>query len=276
MTAQRVLFIGDPSHHEFREPLAWLGEYCELTIVDNTEQAAVELASVNQQPDFIVVAAARPGRFMQHDVVSLLRRAPLARIIGLMGGWCEGEMRTGQPWRGVTRVYWHQFVPRLAEELIGTNERGRLAMPRTFTESELSNITVPVPEVRQRGLAVIRATSLECYEAIAEACHAIGHSTVWVNHRQPAFVAGAAVAIWDVALSIERDEAELAEFAKQVHPAPVIAMIGFPRASDRQRAVECGATCVVSKPYLLQELWTELTRVTANCTEVARQQTTAA
>lgn len=110
-------------------------------------------------------------------------------------------------------------------------------------------------------MAVIRAATIETYEAIAEACQAIGHSTVWVNPRQPAFASGAAVAIWDVGLSIERDKAELAEFAKQVHPAPVIALIGFPRASDRRLAAEYGATCVVSKPYLLPELWTELTRV---------------
>jgi len=269
MTAQRVLFVGDPSHHEFREPVAWLSEYCDLTFSSCIDEAAVRLASDRETPDVIVIAAARPGQFSQREVTSLLRRAPLTRIIGLMGGWCEGEMRTGQPWRGVTRVYWHQFVPRLAEELIGINSRGRLAMPKTFTESELNNILVPVPKVTQRGLAVIRAASLESYEAIAEACQTIGHSTTWVNPRQPAFVSGATVAIWDVSLSIERDREALAAFTRQVQPAPVIAMIGFPRASDRQQAAECGATCVVSKPYLLQELWTELTRVTAACPEHA-------
>ena len=262
MTAQRALFVGDPSHHEFQEPVAWLSEYCDLAIVRNLGEAAAQLTNGHELPNVIVLAAARPGLCVQRDVVSLLRRAPLARIIGLMGGWCEGELRTGQPWRGVTRVYWHQFVSRMAEELEGINVRGRLAMPRTFTEWELSNVIVPLPDVRQRGLAVIRATTLETYEAIAEACQAIGHSTTWVNPRQPAFVSGAAVAIWDIGLSIERDETELAEFARQVHPAPVIALIGFPRTSDRQRAAECGATCVVSKPYLLQELWPELTRVT--------------
>ena len=271
MTAQRVLFIGDRSHHEFREPVAWLSEYCDLTFSSCIDEAAVRLASDRETTEVIVIAAARPGQFSQRDVTSLLRRAPLARIIGLMGGWCEGEMRTGQPWRGVTRVYWHQFVPRLAEELIGNSPRGRLVMPKTFTESELSRIAFPVPKVRERGLAVIRAVSLESYEAIAEACHAIGHSTMWVNLRQPAFVSGATVAIWDVALSIDLDREALTAFVRQVQPAPVIAMLGFPRASDRQQAVEFGAACVVSKPYLLQELWTELTRVPAECPELVQR-----
>lgn len=275
MTAQRVLFVGDPAHHEFREPVAWLSEYCDLTFANGIDEAVAQLASESDTPEVIVVAAARPGIVSQREVSSLLRRAPLARFIGLMGGWCEGEMRTGQPWRGVTRVYWHQFVPRMAEELIGVNARGRLAMPRTFTESELSSNPVPLPKVRQRGLAVIRTTAIESYEAIAEACSAIGHSTTWVNPRQPTFVTGAAVAIWDVALSIDRDRTELAEFAQRVKPVPVIAVMGFPRASDRQQAVECGATCVVSKPYLLQELWTELARVTAQCPEAVEQVTAA-
>lgn len=98
MTTKRVLFVGDASHHEFQEPIAWLGEYCTLTIVESCDKATVELANDGRPPDVIVLAAARPGIFEQHQVVSLLRRAPLARIIGLMGGWCEGELRTGYPW----------------------------------------------------------------------------------------------------------------------------------------------------------------------------------
>ena len=182
-----------------------------------------------------------------------------------MGGWCEGEMRTGQPWKGVTRVYWHEFVPRLAEELTGAHRRGRLSMPRTFTESELSGIAVPLPALTQRGLVVIRVISRTSYEAIAEACCAIGHSTTWAHPGQPVFVSGAAAAIWDVEHSIEVDAPHLVAFAKQVGNAPLITLIGFPRSSDRQLASECGASTVISKPYLLEELWTELTRVTAEC-----------
>src|SRR5687768_80886 len=133
MTTQRVLFVGDSSHVEFREPVAWLREYFDLTISSGLDVAVAQLANENDPPDVIVLASARPGLFSQQDVVTLLRRAPLARFVGLMGGWCEGELRTGQPWRGVTRVYWHQFVPRLAEELASANARGRLVMPRTFT-----------------------------------------------------------------------------------------------------------------------------------------------
>jgi len=265
MARQRALFVGNSSHHEFREPVAWLREYSDLTISSDIEAAVAQLGIVSNPPDVIVIAAARTGLFSQRDVASLLRRAPLARCIGLMGGWCEGEMRTGRPWRGVPRVYWHVFVPRMAEELTGARARGRLVMPRTFTESELCGIAVPLPEIRPRGLVVIRAASLESYGAISEACHAIRHATVWASPRQPAFVTGAAAAIWDVAASIEFDGAELGRFAEHVQPAPVIAIIGFPRASDRRLALDCGASCVVSKPYLLQELWTELTRVTSEC-----------
>jgi len=118
---------------------------------------------------------------------------------------------------------------------------------------------------------VIRAASLETYEAIADACHAIGHSTVWKTPQQPAFVTGANAVIWDVAASIEFDGAKLDRFAKQMRPAPIIAMIGFPRESDRQLALDCGASSVVSKPYLLQELWTELARVTSQCPSTAGQ-----
>ena len=270
MAAQRVLFVGHASHHEFREPLAWLREYCDLTISPGVDEAVTQLTSASDPPDVIVVAAARPRLFAQRDVSSLLQRAPLARFIGLMGGWCEGELRTGRPWRGVTRVYWHQFVSRMAEELTGVNSRGRLAMPRTFTESELSGIAVPVAGTR-RGLVVIRAASLETYEAIADVCRTMGHSTVWESPRQPAFATGAVAAIWDVSARMEYDRTKLDRFAQRMQPAPVIALIGFPRESDRQLALDCGASCVVSKPYLLQELWTELARVTSQYSLDAEQ-----
>ena len=49
-------------------------------------------------PDVIVVAQAFPGQFSHQAIDRLRRLAPLARMVGLMGSWCEGEMRTGSPW----------------------------------------------------------------------------------------------------------------------------------------------------------------------------------
>ncbi len=265
MTRRRILFIGDTAHHEFREAIAWLREYCELTVASHITQACDHLAIVNDSIDSIVVAAARPGMISQHDINSLIRRSPLTPIVGLMGGWCEGEMRTGDPWRGVTRVYWHQFVPRMGEELIGQHQRRRLSVPRTFTEAELHNIPSVLPNLISAGLVVIRATKLDSYEAIAEACQALGHSTVWESPRQPAFPQGAVAAIWDSEASIESERQQVREFAKRVLPAPTLAIIGFPRQSDRELAVELGVSAVVSKPYLLQEVWAELIRVTSEC-----------
>lgn len=269
MSGKRILFVGDASHHEFSEAVAWLLEYSDLTIVSDCDDACEFLSRQNVIPETIVVAASRPGQFTQRQIESLIQRSPLVPIVALMGGWCEGEMRTGNPWRGVIRVYWHQFVPRMAEELVSINRRGRLSLPRTFTEVEVHNANIAIPDVKPRGMVVIRAATLDVYESLADTCSVIGHATVWENARQAAFVRGAVAALWDVGSSIEFDQCALRDFTSRVAPAPTMVVAGFPRPSDRELAIDCGASAIVSKPFLQQEIWCELARVTASClTEV--------
>ena len=267
MQRQRVIFVGDATYHEFHDAISWLREYCALTVVDSPRAAASRVAAAGP-PNAMVLAQARPGVFSQSQIEALHRLAPLSRLIGLHGSWCEGELRTGAPWRGVVRVYWHQFVPRLANELSDRRGPALLAQPRTATDAEQFLATAALPEVQRRGLVVIKTPSQEAYSALADACTGLGHATVWSAPRQPTFATAAELGIWDCRTALQSDCQPLAEFVAQLHPAPVIALLGFPRCSDHDTASRCGVRAVVSKPYLVHDLWSEMSRV------VMRQQAT--
>ncbi len=93
-----ILLLCPAERAEFadaRAAIAASGGVRELTDLDS---AAAALRAGEVGPDVIVVAQAFPGQF-SHEAIDRLRRlAPLARVVGLMGSWCEGEMRTGSPW----------------------------------------------------------------------------------------------------------------------------------------------------------------------------------
>ena len=120
MTRRRdlsILLIGDADRREFRQArdeLAALGASGGLPASRprrpcwRGEEAAV---------DVIVVAQARPGEFSHAGIERLRQSAPLARVVALLGSWCEGEVRSGKPWPAAVRTYWHQWPARADREL---------------------------------------------------------------------------------------------------------------------------------------------------------------
>ena len=51
---------------------------------------------------------------------------------------------------------------------------------------------------------------------------------------------------------------QLRRIAADVRPAPVIALLSFPRPEDRDWALAAGAAAVLSKPFLLVDLLWQL------------------
>ena len=85
-----------------------------------------------------MLAQARPGRFSEHDVARLKQCAPLARVLGLLGSWCEGETRTGTAWPAAGRCYWYQWPARFESELdrIGRGLCPAWGLPETASPEE--------------------------------------------------------------------------------------------------------------------------------------------
>jgi hypothetical protein len=73
--------------------------------------------------------------------------------------------------------------------------------------------------------------------------------------QPPQQMSGIAAGVWDHDHLSEAEAGELRQFVLAVRPAPVVAVLGFPRIEEQQRAVAAGAISVLSKPLLLADFW---------------------
>ena len=83
---------------EFREARAAFDRLARVVRAADFDAALSLLHESEEAIDLIVVAQAYPGQYAADRIDGLRRLAPLARVIGLLGSWCEGEVRSGRPW----------------------------------------------------------------------------------------------------------------------------------------------------------------------------------
>jgi CheY-like chemotaxis protein len=259
MTRLNILFVGDGGRAEFRDARASLNALGRVTPFSDPQRAAAALTAGRSPPDAIVVAQSYPGQFSAEEMDRLRQMAPLARIIALLGSWCEGEQRSGKPWPAL-RVYWHQWPARSARQLRRLLESPgpTWALPLTATDEErlLAEAAEPWPE--RRGLIVVNAVTVQAEEWLCDACAARGYATVgWLGWR-PTRVQGATAAIFDGAGFQDEERDRLAWFSATLRPAPVIALADFPRIEDRQRILAAGAAAMLSKPVTVEDLWWQI------------------
>lgn len=263
----RVLLTGDYEHTEFRECVARLSARARLDFIADLGDAANWLRHADPAPAVIVVAESRPNQFCDEDVERLHRAAPLTSLIGLLGSWCEGETRTGQPWPGVRRVYWHQFDPRSLRELLPADlqKQSPSGLPRTTSDVEMS-LNQPLSTSAHGKVAVCSADRLS-KEALVDACSSSGYSVIRLSEGDEHVTAD--VAIWDARAWSPESAAALQHIKSRVNPAPVIAILDFPRAEDDQHARAAGAAAVMSRPFLLADLLCAIEYVVARRQERA-------
>ena len=158
--------------------------------------------STGRLPDAIVVAQSFPGQFSEQAIERLRQLAPVARVLGLMGSWCEGEMRSGTPWPATARTYWHQWPARCARELarLAQGRSCAWALPPTASEEERlladEDFRSP-PHPLDRNLAVIHSASFEMWDWLAAACRSRRFAAVWQPAAPGVQVRGAGLGIFD-------------------------------------------------------------------------------
>ena len=258
-----ILIVGDTSRREFRGARGALDELGGTLGAADVESAEAVLAGGRMVPDLIVIAQSHPEQFSSKAVGRLRRLAPLARVLGLLGSWCEGEVRSGKPWPAAVRVYWHQWLPRCGRELarLGEGLCPTWGLPATATEEERLLAGAERPAGRADGLIAISAWQFEMHQWLSAACRSRGYSTEWLRPHFKAHAEGAAAAIFDGTECRGEELGELRRLSAAVSPAPVIALLHFPRVDDRDRALSAGASAVMSKPLLIEDLFWELDRL---------------
>ena len=263
MSDINVLLVGNTDRREFRQARASLDASGRVLTAADADSAAGVLEDGEYVPDVTVVAQAFPGQFSAAQIDRLRRLAPLARVLALLGSWCEGEMRTGRPWPSVIRVYWHQWLPRWHQELsrLGRGLCPTWGLPVTATEEErlLASATDPLPE--REGRIAIHSPRFEMEDWLSAACRRRGYATEWLQPHRPVRAEGTTAAIFDGTDGDGAELRQLVRLAALLPGVPILALLDFPRIEDQDRLLGCGAAAVLAKPLLVDDLFWQLDRL---------------
>ena len=241
---------------EFREARAAFDRLARVVRAADFDAALSLLHESEEAIDLIVVAQAYPGQYAADRIDGLRRLAPLARVIGLLGSWCEGEVRSGRPWPGAIRVYWHQWPVRCRQEL-GLLNRGLAStwsLPPTAGEEERALALAETPLRIGQGLVVIYSREFAMHDWLAATCRRAGYATVWLRPSQSVRIEGAKALVFDGTECQGEELEELNRIGTTFRPAPILALLNFPRVEDCQRAHSAGASAVISKPVPPEDL----------------------
>ena len=104
------------------------------------------------------------------------------------------------------------------------------------------------------GLVAIDAAEAETADALADVLRQVGYATAWLGTTGKVDVRGAAAVVWDGGASPLRRIDQAATVVERFSPAPVLALLDFPRSQDLDAAYSAGVSAVVGKPFLLGEL----------------------
>ncbi len=263
MSNLTILLLGDVERPEFQAEAERLGRWATVCRLADASEAAEAILAQRIAPEVIVIAQSFPGQFSEQAIDRLRQLAPVARVLGLIGSWCEGEMRSGTPWPATARVYWHQWPARSERQLarLAGGQPCAWALPPTATEEERLLAAEGEGErgtSTRRGTVVVHSASFEMWEWLAAACQSRRFSAVWQPAGTSIRVRGTAWGIFDATDLGPGERDALEKMAARLRPAPVVALMSFPRVEDRKRALSAGAAAVLSKPLLAEDLWAEM------------------
>jgi hypothetical protein len=240
-----------------------VAEHAEVFEAVDVDRAIEVLAGDQSLVELVIIAQAYPGQFSQAAIERLRQAAPLARWWGLLGAWCEGEARSGSPWLGVPRVYWHQFAARFEQELRrrSSDVPPHWSLPVTANEEDRMLLASREELCPGEGVVAIVASSSSVAHWISDACRKQGYTPL---RCEAAAIAGRfrglRAAIWDG--DLDADVEQLRSLVVAIRPAPVVALLAFPRPEEVAACLAAGATAVLSKPLRMEELFA---RVSAAC-----------
>lgn len=242
-----VMIVGDAEHADFCAVRSFLRHHAATLPGD---------ASTSNGPQHLLLFQARPGQTSQCVVERAYRAFPLAKMLAIVGSWCEGEMRSGQPWHGVERVYWYNAVPRLMQLF---REDWRQWSPRTETPAERIERSLQLaPPLTTGRAAAIVATTRAAFEPLADACGVGGFASRWVRNIEQLEGAPELI-LWDVNDAADPHlQTEVQRAARRWTAARRVVLAHFPRHSDVAHLHTIGATEVLGKPLQLTDLLTAL------------------
>ncbi|GAB4139062.1 MAG: hypothetical protein Kow0040_26840 [Thermogutta sp.] len=225
------------------------------------------------RPDVVLILQRYPGEHRAADLERLRSRLPLARFASLLGSWCEGEVRSGQPLPGVLRFYWHQWLSSGDEHIrLFREERNRAwSLPPTASDEDLilaefeqvastRDRHAKNPEAKQDApvlLAISRDYAVfEWLRAAARLWGMTAQRRRAGEELVPIPAQTAAVVIdleCDGKPRLPRLGLRRTKTGGTTRP-PIVLLAGYPRLREVKHYLRTGATAVLSKPCSLRDL----------------------
>lgn len=264
MTDRVVWIVGDPTVPEFQAALQQVELKNRVRYVDARGPASVAIPDPkDEHPHFVLFLSPRPESFSRSWIDQWQQRYPLARFVVLLGSWCEGEVRSGRPWPGVTRVYWHQAARLEFADAAAGGFTNLWNLPRTATDAERLDAAVhgataaPVSgESADSSWACrvgVRAARRTQTEDLADACRWSGFCPVDCFKSTGDLPRDIAALVWDWDRSFDLELATRQLAANFRREVPILALVNFPRWQDVLAARPLGIT-ILAKPYRITDL----------------------
>jgi hypothetical protein len=267
---QTVWVVGDWQREEFADAIDWLEGAARCHFYSHMDSASPR---ENDCPTAILFVQSRPAQISRGDIERFSAAEPLARLVALVGAWCEGEERSGRPWPGVMRVPVAAWQGRLSRELGLERDDERTArLPRTATAAERIEVGLRAGMFPSRawerfeqgsgrvqpGVAAVYAGSKSRFDAISDMLRLIGLDAIWCDGRSPLAEMPNLTVIdgWEQASMI-------VPLPDQSEPPPRVLLLHFPRDEDYVRAKMQRIDAVVPLPLLLGNLANALDKITS-------------
>lgn len=253
-----ILWLGDALRPEFAPTFHALAARARIT--QCADASVRSLPALELSPALVIIAQGFAGEIDDADVLRLRRRFPTAAFVRIVASWCEGELRSLPPVRGVRRYVAHQALPLLVADLdrLSCGLRPDWALPATATDDEVLQTSIearPIrrPEPIEVGIA---AADAQIERWLVDVCkQAAGVTPVCLDLQAAEVVANASprVVVWDVPFSDRDAECQLHRLTNHTH-ANVIALASFPRRGMFAGRQTAGVVSVLSKPTLTAAL----------------------
>jgi hypothetical protein len=247
-----ILLVGSFESAEFAAIASALDAICASQHAATVHEGLRLLKTAGRSPAAMVLAWPCPGSYCELDLAALRKGAPLARQFAVLGSWCEGEPRGGEPVAGVIRTVWHQWLPTWLEEFRGGTRTLRVwELPETAGGEERLLARATQLRVARSGLVAIVSRRRETAELLSRACQNRGYATVWLREAQEMpRIGNPQWILWDGDAQ-RLDELELLGCWTRM---PIVALLDFPRAEDVARATAAGAAAVLGRPLIWEAL----------------------
>ena len=266
MTNHKILFTGDYWHSDFQPIVSGFEVPITLVPIEKAESVC------DTSYDLIVVAQARRGQYSVEQIEKLQALYSGIPMISLLGSWCEGESRSGTPWPGVTRVYWHQWEGRYQKFAQQLTESGitEWHIPRTASIADRIMNTKRISSPNDIGRIAVSAWTNTSFAMVDDAINHFGWTSCWVERS-----------IWNAetvssvdAICIEADSwcddllNRINWVRREVPQTPMVLILNYPRTDEIAKIKAAGISEVVSKPFELDELQKAIVRAAKSHSDV--------